>query len=106
MTEDRLARIETNQARFEERLNGGLQRIENQLETLAEHNAEYRGVMKERVDRLEASQSGMGARIGTVEAEIHRAKGGKAALLGLLTGGGALGAGIMYLFGRAFHGQP
>jgi len=87
MTEDRLRAIESCLARIEEK-----------LKNMTETSAEYRGSAKERMDRFEESIIRIGERIGKVEADLERLRGGKTALLWLISCGGVIGAALLKLF--------
>jgi len=89
--ESRVNKIELEHARLEGRIYASQERIESKLTDMARHENECRGMVKERIDRMEVSYERQGKRLGILEAEMHKISGGKAAIMGLIGTGGVIG---------------
>ncbi|MDL2279075.1 hypothetical protein LJC15_00225 [Desulfovibrio sp. OttesenSCG-928-G11] len=68
-----------------------LARIEEKLDGIFARLSERCGGNVARLNSHEKSINRFGERLGKLEADQHQRKGGKAAVIGLLTGGGVLG---------------
>lgn len=83
-----------------------LARIEEKLDGLDKRLIERCATSAARLTTLEKSINKQGERLGRLEGESQHAKGGKAAILALLAGGGVVGGLLVKLLESFGKGTP